>query len=88
MERRWFVDAQRDVSLWDVYATGVSVAPVPDLRYYDTIYQERYCGLPKDHPEEWKQSSPITLRPIERQSLGHPRDRRRQRSLSGHRGVN
>ncbi len=45
----------------DVYATGVSVAPVPDLHYYDTIYQERYCGLPKDHPEEWKQSSPITF---------------------------
>jgi dipeptidyl-peptidase-4 len=45
----------------DVYAMGMSVAPVPDLRYYDTIYQERYGGLPKDHPEEWKQSSPITF---------------------------
>ena len=45
----------------DVYATGMSVAPVPDLRYYDTIYQERYGGLPKDHPEEWKQSSPLTF---------------------------
>ena len=40
---------------------GMSVAPVPDLRYYDTIYQERYGGLPQDHPEEWKQSSPITF---------------------------
>jgi dipeptidyl-peptidase 4 len=45
----------------DTYATGVAVAPVADLRYYDTIYQERYGGLPKDHPEEWKQSSPITF---------------------------
>lgn len=45
----------------DVYSTGISVAPVPDLRYYDTIYQERYGGLPKDHPDEWKQSSPITF---------------------------
>ena len=45
----------------EVYATGISVAPVPDLHYYDTIYQERYGGLPKDHPEEWKQSSPITF---------------------------
>jgi dipeptidyl-peptidase 4 len=44
----------------DVYQTGMSVAPVPDLRLYDTIYQERYGGLPQDHPEEWKQSSPIT----------------------------
>jgi dipeptidyl-peptidase 4 len=45
----------------DVYATGLSVAPVPDVHYYDTIYQERYGGLPKDHPDEWKQSSPITF---------------------------
>jgi dipeptidyl-peptidase 4 len=45
----------------DVYHTGLSVAPVADLRLYDTIYQERYGGLPQDHPEEWKQSSPITF---------------------------
>lgn len=45
----------------DVYSVGLSVAPVPDLHYYDSIYQERYCGLPQDHPEEWKQSSPITF---------------------------
>ncbi|MCA1578830.1 MAG: S9 family peptidase [Acidobacteria bacterium] len=45
----------------EVYKTGVSVAPVPDLRYYDTIYQERYGGLPQDHPDEWTQSSPITF---------------------------
>src|SRR5690349_2605301 len=45
----------------DVYKTGVSVAPVPDIRFYDTIYQERYCGLPQDHPEEYKQSSPVTF---------------------------
>jgi dipeptidyl-peptidase-4 len=45
----------------DVYRTGLSVAPVADLRLYDTIYQERYCGLPQEHPEEWKQSSPITF---------------------------
>ncbi len=44
----------------DVYHAGMSVAPVADLRLYDTIYQERYGGLPQDHPEEWKQSSPIT----------------------------
>jgi dipeptidyl-peptidase-4 len=45
----------------EIYHVGLSVAPVPDLRLYDTIYQERYCGLPQDHPEEWKQSSPITF---------------------------
>ena len=45
----------------DVYKVGMSVAPVPDIRYYDSIYQERYCALPQDHPDEYKQSSPITF---------------------------
>jgi dipeptidyl-peptidase-4 len=45
----------------DVYATGMAVAPVPDLRYYDTIYQERYMGLPQDDPEAYERSSPITF---------------------------
>ena len=31
----------------DTFHVGVSVAPVPDQRLYDTIYQERYMGLPK-----------------------------------------
>ena len=33
----------------EIYKVGVSVAPVPDQRLYDTIYQERYMGLPKDN---------------------------------------
>jgi dipeptidyl-peptidase-4 len=45
----------------DVYSVGMSVAPVPDIRYYDSIYQERYCALPQDHPDEYKQSSPVTF---------------------------
>ena len=45
----------------EVIQVGMSVAPVPDIHYYDSIYQERYCGLPQDHPEEWKQSSPVTF---------------------------
>lgn len=45
----------------DLYHVGMAVAPVPDIRFYDTIYQERYCGLPQDRPEEYKQSSPITF---------------------------
>jgi dipeptidyl-peptidase 4 len=40
---------------------GMAVAPMSDLHYYDTIYQERYYGLPKDHPDDWKQNSPITF---------------------------
>ena len=30
----------------NVYRMGMSVAPVADVRNYDTIYQERYVGLP------------------------------------------
>jgi dipeptidyl-peptidase-4 len=44
----------------DLYRTGMAVAPVPDVRLYDTIYQERYMGLPKENPEDYRQSSPIT----------------------------
>jgi dipeptidyl-peptidase-4 len=45
----------------DLYQVAMAVAPVADIRYYDSIYQERYCGLPQDHPDEYKQSSPITF---------------------------
>jgi len=44
----------------DLYRTGVSVAPVPDMRLYDTIYQERYMGLPQDNAEDYRNGSPIT----------------------------
>ena len=33
----------------DVFKAGVAVAPVTDQRNYDTIYTERYMGLPKDN---------------------------------------
>ena len=45
----------------DLYRMAMAVAPVADIKYYDTIYQERYCGLPQDHPDEYKQSSPVTF---------------------------
>jgi dipeptidyl-peptidase-4 len=44
----------------DLYRTGVSVASVPVQRLYDSIYQERYMGLPKDNPEGFANGSPIT----------------------------
>ncbi len=43
----------------DVYKVGMSVAPVPDQRLYDSIYQERYMGLPQKTPENYKDGSPI-----------------------------
>jgi dipeptidyl-peptidase-4 len=45
----------------DLYKMGMAVAPEADFRYYDTIYTERYMGLPQDHPEEYKLASPTTF---------------------------
>ena len=45
----------------DLYHAGLAVAPVPDIRLYDTIYQERYMGLPQDNGWDYEQSSPITF---------------------------
>ena len=45
----------------DVYRMGMAVAPVADLHYYDTIYQERYVGLPQENPEVYRVGSPVTF---------------------------
>jgi len=45
----------------DVYKVGVSVAPVPDQKLYDTIYQERYMGLPSTNAEGYKLGSAINF---------------------------
>jgi len=44
----------------DVYNTGMAVAPVPNELNYDTIYQERYMGLPDVNAEDYRLGSPIT----------------------------
>jgi len=44
-----------------LYKAGISVASVPDQRLYDTIYQERYMGLPDDNAEGYAKGSPITF---------------------------
>jgi len=45
----------------DLYKTGISVASVPNQRLYDTIYQERYMGLPRDNEDGFKNGSPLTF---------------------------
>jgi len=44
----------------DIYQVGMSVAPVTDQHFYDTIYQERYMGLPQDNEEDYRRGSPVT----------------------------
>jgi dipeptidyl-peptidase-4 len=45
----------------DLYKVGVSVAPVPDQQLYDTIYQERYMGLPQENAAGYRLGSPINF---------------------------
>ncbi|MBK9156091.1 MAG: S9 family peptidase [Chloracidobacterium sp.] len=45
----------------DVYKMGMAVAPAPDNRYYDTIYTERYMGLPKDNPKDYENTAATTF---------------------------
>jgi dipeptidyl-peptidase-4 len=45
----------------DLYKVGMAVAPVPDQRLYDSIYQERYQGLPKDNADGYKRGSAINF---------------------------
>jgi len=53
----------------ELYGTGMAVAPVSDQRYYDTIYQERYMGLPQQNAEGYRLGSPITFAPNLRGNL-------------------
>ncbi|HOK47493.1 MAG TPA: prolyl oligopeptidase family serine peptidase, partial [Bryobacteraceae bacterium] len=43
----------------DVFACGVAGAPVTDWHNYDTIYTERYMGLPSENPEGYRRSSNV-----------------------------
>ncbi|MCH8829376.1 MAG: S9 family peptidase [Planctomycetes bacterium] len=45
----------------DLYHTAISVAPVANQRYYDTIYQERYMGLPGGNVRGYQEGSPINF---------------------------
>jgi dipeptidyl-peptidase-4 len=44
----------------ELYSTAMAIAFVSDQRLYDTIYQERYMGLPDDNEEGYTDGSPIT----------------------------
>jgi dipeptidyl-peptidase-4 len=44
----------------DVYRTAIAVAPVTHWKFYDTIYTERYNGLPRDNAAGYDRGSPLT----------------------------
>ncbi len=37
----------------EIYKTGISIAPVTNLLFYDNIYEERYMGLPQENNENY-----------------------------------
>lgn len=43
----------------DVFRAGAAGAAVTDWRNYDTIYTERYLGLPEDNEQGYRESSPV-----------------------------
>lgn len=43
----------------DRFRAGVSVAPVTDWRDYDSIYTERYMGLPSENPDGYRDLSVV-----------------------------
>jgi dipeptidyl-peptidase-4 len=42
-----------------VFAAGAAGAPVTDWRHYDTIYTERYLGLPSQNERGYRAGSPV-----------------------------
>jgi dipeptidyl-peptidase 4 len=43
----------------DDFKAGFAGGPVTDWRYYDTIYTERYLGLPQKNEKGYRDSSPV-----------------------------
>jgi len=53
------------MTLWaltrtSAFKAGVAVGPVTDWRDYDSIYTERYLGLPQENAEGYRRGSPVS----------------------------
>jgi len=44
----------------DIYRTGIAIAFVSNQKFYDSIYQERYMGLPDTNEDGYRNGSPVT----------------------------
>ena len=44
----------------DVFKAGISVAPVTNWRFYDSIYTERFLKTPQENPAGYDDNSPVT----------------------------
>lgn len=44
----------------NVFKAGISVAPVTNWRFYDSVYTERYMRTPQENPEGYDDNSPLT----------------------------
>jgi dipeptidyl-peptidase-4 len=45
----------------ELYSVGIAIAFISDQKLYDTIYQERYMGLPQDNAEGYEKGSPVNF---------------------------
>jgi dipeptidyl-peptidase-4 len=52
-----FMTANALVNAPDVFKAGFAGAPVTSWMNYDTIYTERYMGLPKDNPDGYRDTA-------------------------------
>lgn len=44
-----------------VFKAGVAVAPVTHWRFYNSIYTERYMGLPQENEKNYEENSPLNF---------------------------
>jgi dipeptidyl-peptidase-4 len=45
----------------DLFKAGISVAPVTNWRYYDTVYTERFLKTPQQNPGGYDDNSPVNF---------------------------
>ncbi len=70
------------------FVMGIAGGTVADWRDYDTVYTERYMGLPEENPDGYRKSSPrFAAGDLQRIADADPRHDRRQRPPGQHDAV-